>query len=465
MIPHRPWSRGVFVAAALWLGTAPPRALSRGAPVPPGAPPATAADTGTVLTGRGAIPFAGSIHVLGGPNADSSWVVLAIGFAPRALTFSADGSEYVARYEVGLELRGPKGEARHLTAREVVRVADAAETRRVDEGVLYQEQLLLPVGWWQVSVSVRDAGRGADGVADTHVQVGTVPRRDTFVAVPVFDAHGRLTESSSPDIVAMPRARAIVGRDSVIALYIEGYGIGEPLVARVSAWQSPAVIGAVGETDRLLTADTVPLIDRGAFSSGVARLALTRMTPGPITIRVEGSVLTHPLVMPMNVGIADQLPTRSLEDALSQLRYFVAPDRLRAVREASPDAKVAAWARLLRETDSLPRSAVHERLRDYATRLVEANERFAEPDVDGWLTARGMVFATLGPPDSTNDVEDPALGRAGTSGVQLWQYTRLGATLRFLEDPRTHRWHLDPVSSQSFDQLALVARALPTQSW
>ena len=122
----------------------------------------------------------------------------------------------------------------------------------------------------------------------------------------------------------------------------------------------------------------------------------------------------------------------SADETLSLLRYFGKDEVIAQLRDATPAERPALWRAFWRATDPNPSTPDHEALEIYFARVQEANERFRESAESGWLTDRGEVLITLGPPDeifdSSSDLQD--------RGVRLirWVFTSDRVTLDFVDD-------------------------------
>ena len=86
----------------------------------------------------------------------------------------------------------------------------------------------------------------------------------------------------------------------------------------------------------------------------------------------------------------------------------------------------------------------------------DANDRFSEADAAGWLTDRGAVYITLGPPDQVLRHLDPAGGKEQS---QVWVYHAGSARelrLVFTDPMATGAFGLTTQSRREF-QLAVHA--------
>jgi len=394
-----------------------------------------------LVVGRGDVPFVASVAHFAARSSDSTLLLLSLSLANRALTFEREGDRYRAAYEVRAELRLGDSVVRRVAADEVVRVATFRETARADESVVFSQFVAAAPGAYTLRVAVRDAGGGRSTSVETPL---TVPRTGTAgsLATPViaYASASRARLDTLPDVTPRPRATATFGQDSVVSLYVEAYGdAGTP--------QLPLRVVARGERNALVWSDTASIARRGAssapFYGGVVRVPVPRLGVGVVAldvVRTDTRAASDSARAELFVGLGEDLPAASFEEVLGYLRYYASPERLRALREAPPESRAAAWAAFLRASDPVSATPEHEGLRDYLARIRIANLRFDEGGTPGWMTDRGMTYIVLGEPDQIADPteQDPnAKGR-----TQLWEYRAEKLQLTFSDRGDFGHWRL-----------------------
>jgi GWxTD domain-containing protein len=420
------------------------------------------------------VSFVGNVRFLAGPTVDSVLAIVAVSLPSRSLTFSREGERYRAMYEVVFNLR-QKGEATartvgHFRARETVRVSSLRETARDEESVIFQQLVVVPPGSYTAALTVRDLGSNRIGTAEgsvtapqfsgtvgtttgvSRIAVGGTGFTGLAAPVAVHAATPRASRAMVPDLVVNARSTAIFGRDSIVRIYFEWYDVG-PLAPTA---RSPLVQFSIRSDDgRDVFIDSIVAGAWGAdgqVAAATARVPVARVGLGRRRItawRVGGS---DTISAPMFVSPADDLAAVSFEELLGYLRYFATGARLRALRDTAPEARPGAWGAFLRATDPSPATPEHEGLREYFSRLAIANARFRGEEVPGWLSDRGMIYATLGEPDR---VVEPQ-GREGRlhGRTQIWEYTQHRLRLAFVEQEGTQRWRLTPSSEAEFQAAA-----------
>jgi GWxTD domain-containing protein len=267
--------------------------------------------------------------------------------------------------------------------------------------------------------------------------------------VPVFQARTRTRPDSLPTLITNPRSTVTFGRDTALPVYLEAYGPESRAVVRL------AVRGERGEA---LWSDSLLLERSGALLAGMARVPAAPLGIGIATLSVwrTGRAGADTVRMPVVVSFGDNIAIASFDEMLSYLRYFASPERLKALRDTAPERRGAAWAAFLRETDPVLSTPEHEGLRDYFARLDQANERFREEGLPGWLTDRGMVYITLGEPDRVLEQGVTDLSQRGRTMV--WEYLQYRLQLIFVDQTGFGRWKLTLGSEADFNDVARRVR-------
>ena len=149
----------------------------------------------------------------------------------------------------------------------------------------------------------------------------------------------------------------------------------------------------------------------------------------------------------------------SYEELINQLRYYVATERLRSLRETPIDGRGQAWAAFLRASDPAPSTPEHEGLQTYFTRLQQASLRFRDDGIarGGWLSDRARVYVVLGEPDQLYEQTTNApITRSSVSQrgrLQYWEYGQYRIRLVFYDDNGSGRWRLTPTSETEFQNI------------
>ncbi len=392
-----------------------------------------------LLASGAPLPFVGGVSYLATASPDSTNLIVALSMANSALAFSRDNDRFLAGYTVNLSLRQGGVTMHELEAHETVRVAAYKETGRIDQSIVFQQGLTVTPGQYALAVSVRDDGSGRTSRQELLLTVPALGDGTLSTPIPFLRVVPRRSRGVQADLVSDPRATAIFGRDTVLSLYLEGYGAGERL---------PVSVEARNETGQLLWHDTATLPRHGDLFSGVVAVPVAKIGIGIAVISMSASGTSDTARAPVFVGFGEELPVAKFEDMLVYLRWFAAPFRLKVLRESAPEARPAAWAQFVKETDSTPLTAVNEDLREYFARLLLASARYREEGTPGWLTDRGKVFLGLGEPDQVFDQGMAAMGERGRA--QVWEYRRFSVQLVFYDQSGFGRWRLTNASEIEF---------------
>ncbi|MBW7932883.1 MAG: GWxTD domain-containing protein [Gemmatimonadaceae bacterium] len=387
-----------------------------------------------------AVPFVGAISYRASASIDSTDVTIGLSLANAALSFARDNDRFVAGYSVTLTIRQGGLIARDISTHEVVRVSSYKETSRLDESVVFQQGLLLPPGQYALAATIKDDGSGR---SSSQEMTFTVPRLGApgtlSTPVPYLQAVVRRSKAAVADLVVNPRATVSFGRDSVIGLYVEGYGEGDRL---------PLSLEVRNDAGRLLYRDTLSLPHRTDLFSGVAYIPVPRIGIGVSVVSIWPTGGADTTRAPVFVTFGEGLPVAKFEDMMQYLRWFASQYRVNQLRNAEPEARAEAWTNFVKATDSSPLTPVNEDLIEYFDRLMNVSSRFREEGTPGWMTDRGKVFLGIGQPDQ---IYDQGLAGMGTRGrTQVWEYRRLNIQLVFYDQSGFDRWRLTNSSEMEF---------------
>lgn len=396
-----------------------------------------------LLAEGGALPFVGAVAFFASPVPDTTHTLVSVSMSASALSFQREGDRYRASYAVQLQVRRNDTTLVAAESQELVRVAGFKETTREDESVIAQRLLPLTPGFYTLRVTVRDVTTQRTSTSEVPLTVPRLVAPALSTPITVLDAQPRGTLDSLPQLVASPRATAVFGRDTVVPVYVEGYTTTEGAVAVSLAVRS--------ERGATLWSDTTSLPRRGAIHSGLLRVPVSRIGVGVATLVLWQPGAQDTVRTPVFVSFGENLPVATFDEMLQYLRFFAAPERLQALRDAPGEQRAQAWASFLAETDPNPQSREHEALRDYFARVRTANERFREEGAQGWQSDRGMVFVALGDPDQVYEQGASDVSQRGRA--QIWEYREQGLQLVFVDQSGFGRWRLTTASEADFQSV------------
>src|SRR5256714_334275 len=396
------------------------------------------------------VPFVAKISAFGTQNPDTTLVLVSLSLPNKALTFSREGDRYRAPYEVKVTLNRGSVEAANIDAMEIVRVGSFREVNRTDESIIFQHYFRVVPGAYSLSATVRDVAGSPPASQDASISVPSLTAGHLSTPTLVYEATGRSTLDSVPRLLASPRSSAVFGRDSTVAVYVEGYGQGARL---------PVEYIVRNGKGAQLWRDSTQLARRGNLFSGVINVPISTVGVGVAQVYFTRRDSQQDTVSaPLFVSFGEDIPLMSYEDMLGYLRFFATPSRLSTLKNAVPQSRATERARLLRVTDPTPETPINDDLQTYFGRIQIANGQFRMDHNPGWLSDRGMVYVALGEPDQVvernvnSTLTTTQMG--GSTRLQIWQYRQFNAQLVFYEE--TGRWRLTRPSETEF--LALNSR-------
>ncbi len=394
-----------------------------------------------LLAEAGETPFVGSLSFFAGPSDDSTSIVVTVSIANRALRFRSEGERWRASYDVAIEVRSGPTLVQEFRSREVVRVLAFRETTRDDESVLFRQLVNLSPGTYDIRLTIRDESATRGSAVEATIGVPRFADGSVSSPVPVYEARPREQRGAPLNILPTPRSTAVFGRDSVMMIYAEGYGEGSTMPVQVTVKSD--------ESNHILWRDTVHLERRGDHFSSTFPVPVPSLGVGVMLLGLNRPASADTVRIPIFVAFGEDLPVATFTQMLDYLRYYVSSQRLQAMRDAPAESRAALWAAFLRDTDPVAQTAAHEGLRDYFSRIAQANVRFREEGQAGWLTDRGRVVVALGQPDQ---VYEPTISSVGQRGQTLiWEYRAHRLQVVFVDQTGFGRWRMTLASESEFE--------------
>ncbi len=397
-----------------------------------------------LLAEGGETPFVASLSFFAGSRPDSTVIMLTVALANRVLPFKRDGDHYRAEYQIGFEASQGGRKVIQRSRHESVRVLAFRETTRIDESVLFRQYLTLAPGTYDMRLTVHGGpagGTGAPSAVEATVGVPQLSVGAVSSPVPLYNVVPRAHRNAVPQLLATPRSTAVFGRDSLVPLYVEGYGTGSEFAVSVRATADAG--GGV------LWSDSVNLPRRDELFSGIIEVPVARLGVGVVLVGVSRAGSVDTVRTPVFVAFGDDLPATTFSEMIDYLRYYASISRLQILRSAPPERRALAWAEFLRETDPNPGTPEHEGLREYFGRVAQANAQFREEGSNGWMTDRGRVFVTLGRPDQIFEPNVADLSQRGRT--QIWDYREHRLQILFIDQTGFGRWRMTPTSELEFE--------------
>lgn len=397
--------------------------------------------------------FVGDAAYFATHSPDTTIVVVSLSLPNKGLVFNRDQSGYLASYSVDLSLASSSGTGAVAQSNdsESVRVATFKETSRTDESVIYRRAFRTVPGSYVLTYAVRDGSGQRNTERRLVLAVPRLTASGLSTVEPVYEGQPRTRLDSVPTYLPAPRASYVFGVDDSAMVYLESYNPRVPISMQVRtpdgkvAWQGSRTLPAQGP----------------GLASGLINVPLSHADVGIGTILASQAGSPDTIGTRIFVGFGPDLPVLSFKEMLGYLRFFRASKKLQPLYNAKPEERGALWAEFLRATDPNPNTPQNEALDDYFNRIRDANSLFQSDSPPGWLSDRGMVFVTLGPPSNAyEDYGSMYMGDIVTQGqlatrvrILVWEYSQYQARIIFFDPNDTRQWRMTRPSMSVFQTL------------
>lgn len=393
------------------------------------------------IAGTGRFPAVGRFVILPGPS-DSAFVIFGLSFPNSALRFRRDPPGFVARYRVDVALSGADTIVAQLGEIQEVRVRSFRETSRRDESVVFQGYLKAVPGDYSAQVEVRDLATGAGFESESDLRVPRFGPSSPPAPVVVYQAEPRTEPTVAPTFILSPRATVVLGDDSA-RIYLEG----------LSGSSSAPLLEVRQEGQVVLEKPLQLRRQAGPLVTALAALDIKQLPAGALSLRarLNGATLTDSATL--MVALTSDRLVADYQEVVGYLRHAGTPEQLEALRTAPPRERAQQLHGFWSARDLVPETAENEFFERYFRRIREANDRFAEALTAGWLTDRGEVYVTLGPPDEVFRHLDTG---QGPEQSQVWLYKRPNGRdrrLTFIDRSGTGAFRLTGESRRAFHQV------------
>ncbi|HUP00600.1 MAG TPA: GWxTD domain-containing protein [Gemmatimonadota bacterium] len=409
-----------------------------------------------IVRATGEVGFVADVWVLPGP-ADSASVLLGVSLANEALQFvrTSEG-QWQATYEVGVEFESEGNGSAPPAERwdKSVEVASFDETLLTGETIVFQTRIAAVPGTYELKLTVRDLNADDGSRATIMVEVPRVPSQQVALSEPVLL---RLYEprGSEVDYVVNP-THYYGSAPSEFDFLIEVDGIEAAATAyRLEARLFP-VNGAEerdsGErpaadpsgvasvwTDSLSPEPEGPTRVFGTLENSDARFGEYRLV---VDLTGAGGEVLASASTPLLVAGSSGWIVENWDDALSLIRYE-ATRREMDILEDIEDAerRIDAWNCFWQIRDPVPSTTANEGMQEYFRKIQIANNEWRSALRPGYLSDRGRVFITLGPPDDVSQRPMPA----GSAPFEVWTYHRHNFQILFVDRIGFNNYQLESI--------------------
>jgi GWxTD domain-containing protein len=132
------------------------------------------------------------------------------------------------------------------------------------------------------------------------------------------------------------------------------------------------------------------------------------------------------------------------EDALSLIKYEATPDEMEILEDIEGEqARIDAWNCFWRIRDPVAATAANEGMAEYFRKIQVANANWKSSLRPGYLSDRGRVYITIGPPDDISQRPVPA----GSSAYEVWTYHRYNFQILFVDRIGFNNYQLESIDT------------------
>jgi GWxTD domain-containing protein len=397
-----------------------------------------------ILKAEGDVGFLADLWILPAAS-DSARALLGVSLSNSDLQFvrSEDGG-WQADYEVQLGFEGDDAPAERSWDQSI-QVATFDETMLTGETIVFQTELGLLPGDYEVLVTVRD--RNADEDSRGRLTVTVPEPSGPALGEPVLlrqyrpgEGGGEYVVNAAHSFSVAPTAFEVLvqaaGLDPAASytltarvLQVSGED-GEPSDSTRGQWSGPVTVAADGSLRH------IGAIQNEGAVFGEYRLEATLRNGAGNEL---GGASTPLLVAGSGGWIAE-----NWEDALSLIKYEATSNEMDILEDVEGEqARIEAWNCFWQIRDPVPATAANEGMSEYFRKVQVANANWQSSLRPGFLSDRGRVYITIGPPDDISQRPVPA----GSSAYEVWTYHRYNFQILFVDRIGFNNYQLESVDT------------------
>jgi GWxTD domain-containing protein len=411
-----------------------------------------------LLQATGDVRFVADVWYLPGP-ADSTRALIGISLSNSALQFvRMDDGRWQAAYDVtaSLEPEGGNAEPVEKSWQQSVSVGTFDETLLTGETIVFQTDLTLAPGEYELDLTVRDRNADNGSRVSENLDVPSLPSARLALSEPVllrlfrpaadgteYVVHPSHYYPSTPErIDFLAEASGASQQDAPYTLRVSLQPVGE---------EEPV---GVGWTEALSPDSSGTLEAFGSIESPEAQFGEFELT---LELRdVGGNVLASESTPVMIAGSSAWISS-NWEDALRLIRYEATENEMDILEDIEdPDSRLEAWSCFWKIRDPVPATATNEALVSYFEKIETANRTWRSALRPGFQSDRGRVYITLGPPDEIIERPMPA----GPVPFEIWRYYDYNFEIRFVDRIGFNNYELDNIGQYQSELSRLQRRKL-----
>jgi GWxTD domain-containing protein len=411
-----------------------------------------------LLQSTGDVHFIADVWYLPGP-ADSTTALIGISLSNSALQFvRTDDGRWQATYGVTASVESEiQGSPVEKSWEQSVNVESFDETLLTSETIVFQTDLALAPGEYELVLSVRDRNADHGSRVSGDLEVPALPDARLALSEPVllrlyrpaddgteYVVHPSHFYPSSPDRIdflaeasgASPQNAPYTMRVRLVPVSADE----EPLDA---SWTDDLSPDSTGTLEAFGT-----LVNPGAqFGEFELTLELTD---------AAGNVVASESTPVMIAGSSAWIST-NWEEALKLIRWEATDDEMDILEDIEePGRRMEAWNCFWEIRDPVTATATNEALISYFQRVETANRTWRSALRPGYQSDRGRVFITLGPPDEIIERPMPA----GPVPFEIWRYYDYNVEIRFVDRIGFNNYELDNIGEYQSEVSRLERRKM-----
>ncbi len=344
------------------------------------------------------------------------------------LQFTRVGENYLARYEVGVNILDKDNE--RLAGKiwsDSLKLNSYQDTRKTDKTVLAVNSFTVPAAELTINVRVTDLYTKksrilTDDVDQSNMYSGELALGNILIMDnPSSDKSELLVNQSFYEIIDTLLFKVrLIGE-------LHPYELKYQLVVKGEKKLGESLIlNHQGAIDSLLTF-VVPLTDMH-FTNYALHLTATDGQENRVTTKTNFNVR----IRGINFDVGD------LDEAVKQLVYITTESQIREILHGAVDDELVKFREFWLSLDPTPGTTENELMDEYYRRVAFSIEAFSVIQ-EGWRSDRGMIYILFGPPDEIQ--RSPF--EVDRKPYQVWEYYRIGKQFVFRDETGFGDYRLD----------------------
>jgi GWxTD domain-containing protein len=330
------------------------------------------------------------------------------------------------------------------------------ETLLTGETIVFQTDLTLAPGEYDLDLTVRDRNADNGSRVSGNLDVPSLPRARLALSEPVllrlyrpaadgteYVVHPSHYYPSTPErIDFLAEASGASPQDAPYTLRVSLQPVGDEEPVGV-AWTEALSPDSAGTLEAF-----------GTIESPEAQFGEFELT---LELRDVGGNILASESTPVMIAGSSAWISSNWEDALRLIQYEATEDEMDILEDIEdPASRLEAWSCFWKIRDPVPATATNEALISYFEKIETANRTWRSALRPGFQSDRGRVYITLGPPDEIIERPMPA----GPVPFEIWRYYDYNFEIRFVDRIGFNNYELDNIGRYQSELSRLQRRKL-----